>query len=195
MPPPTAAAEEGGSPRREEQVAPPAPPPSASSGNPLANVTSSLRRAGTQVKRLGRKILAETSSVLPGGYQSKDRAESGDGSGPNDRRDEDVDGADGASPGRKTAPRHRPRYLDLGPLDPRQSFLSAHAFADSADPPEGYVNVWQGNFRRWQKRWRWRRRQRQRQKKRNPYRKSKLWRRGLHRWKQTMRRRKRWRAS
>ena len=153
MPPSTAAAEEGGSPRREERVTPPAPPPNASSGNPLANVTSSLRRAGTQVKRLGRKILAETSSVLPGGYQSKDRAESGDGSGPNDRRDEDVDGADGASPGRKTAPRHRPRYLDLGPLDPRQSFLSAPAFADSADPPEGYVNVWQGNFRRWQKRW------------------------------------------
>ena len=53
MPPPTGAAEEGGSPPREARGAPPAPPPSASSGNPLASVTSSLRRAGTRVKRLG----------------------------------------------------------------------------------------------------------------------------------------------
>ena len=154
MPPPTAAAEEGGSPRREEQVAPPAPPPSASSGNPLANVTSSLRRAGTQVKRLGRKILAETTSVLPGGFQHKDRDKNGDGLfRPNDGRDDDdLDGADGSSPGSHSTPRpSRPRYLDLGPLDPRH--VLTNSSADSADPPEGYVNVWQGNFRRWQKRW------------------------------------------
>ena len=172
MPLPTGAAEEGGSPPREARGAPPAPPPSASSGNPLASVTSSLRRAGTQVKRLGRKILADTTSVLPGGFQSKDkggRSDSGrDGSGPNagwcDENDGERDGGHQKrlnSPGAnekttKTTPRarlSRPRYLDLGPLDPRHVLdIGAH-FADSADPPEGYVNVWQGNFRRWQKRW------------------------------------------
>ena len=172
MPPPTEAAEEGGSPPREARGAPPAPPPSASSGNPLASVTSSLRRAGTQVKRLGRKILADTTSVLPGGFQSKDkggRSDAGrDGSGPNagwcDENDGERDGGHQKrpnSPGAnekttKTTPRarlSRPRYLDLGPLDPRHVLDIGTHFAHSADPPEGYVNVWQGNFRRWQKRW------------------------------------------
>ena len=165
MPPPTGAAEEGGSPPREARGAPPAPPPSASSGNPLASVTSSLRRAGTQVKRLGRKILADTTSVLPGGFQSKDkggRSDAGrDGSGPNAGWCDENDGERLNSPGaneftKKTTPRarlSRPRYLDLGPLDPRHVLDIGTHFAHSADPPEGYVNVWQGNFRRWQKRW------------------------------------------
>ena len=157
MPPPTGSAEEGGSPPREERVPPPPPPPSASSGGPLSNVTSSLRRAGTQVKRFGRKILADTTSVLPGGFQSKDRGREGQSAhGAAVKRDDDADGADATSPGSKITPRKtnsRPRYLDLGPLDPRKVLQDSLRFADSADPPEGYVNVWQGNFRRWQKRW------------------------------------------
>ena len=157
MPPPTGSAEEGGSPPREERVPPPPPPPSASSGGPLSNVTSSLRRAGTQVKRFGRKILADTTSVLPGGFQSKDRGRDGlSAHGAAVKRDDDADGVDATSPGSKITPRKtnsRPRYLDLGPLDPRKVLQDSLRFADSADPPEGYVNVWQGNFRRWQKRW------------------------------------------
>ena len=54
MPLPTGAAEERRSPPREARGAPHAPPPSASSGNPLASVARASR-AGTQVKRLGRK--------------------------------------------------------------------------------------------------------------------------------------------
>ena len=141
----------GRSPPREARGAP-APPPSASSGNPLASVTSSLRRAGTQVKRLGRKILADTTSVLPGGFQSKDkggRSDSGrDGSGQDagwcDENDGERDGGHQErlnSPGaNEKTTKHaearlsRPRYLDLGPLDPRHVLdIGAH-FADSADP-------------------------------------------------------------
>jgi hypothetical protein len=109
------------------------------------------------VKRFGRKILADTTSVLPGGFQSKDRVRDGlSAHGAAVKRDDDTDGADATSPGSKITPRKtnsRPRYLDLGPLDPRKVLQDSLRFADSADPPEGYVNVWQGNFRRWQKRW------------------------------------------
>ena len=109
------------------------------------------------MKRFGRKILADTTSVLPGGFQSKDRGRDGPSAhGAAVKRDDDADGADATSPGSKITPRKtnsRPRYLDLGPLDPRKVLQDSVRFADSADPPEGYVNVWQGNFRRWQKRW------------------------------------------
>ena len=155
--PPRRAPRRRAGPPRARSGCPPPPPPSASSGGPLSNVTSSLRRAGTQVKRFGRKILADTTSVLPGGFQSKDRVRDGPSAhGAAVKRDDDADGADATSPGSKITPRitnSRPRYLDLGPLDPRKVLQDSLRFADSADPPEGYVNVWQGNFRRWQKRW------------------------------------------
>ena len=38
-----------------------------------------------------------------------------------------------------------------GRLDPRR--LRPTPYADHPTPPEGYVNVWVDNFRRWQKRW------------------------------------------
>ena len=57
-----------------------------------------------------------------------------------DDLDDDTDGADATSPGSKITPRKtnsRPRYLDLGPLDPRKVLQDSLRFADSADPLKG----------------------------------------------------------
>ena len=120
----------------------------STSGNPLANVTSSLRRAGTTVKRLGRKILADTTSVvLPKARNSESGSNKHNSNGWDTNDDENV----AISPSQNR--RSSKRYLDLGPLDPRRLRDGPTSETKSKEPPEGYVNVWQGNFRRWQKRW------------------------------------------
>jgi hypothetical protein len=143
----------------------PTAPASAGNGNPLSHVTSSLRRAGSTVKRLGRKILLDTTSVvLPERFNGR-HAEVGSRrvgtsnawettNGDNDR----TNGAASSPPSQLATRRVSKRYLDLGPLDPRRlreglAGSSGFGAERSKVPPEGYVNVWQGNFRRWQKRW------------------------------------------
>ena len=114
-------------------------------GSAVAQVTSGLRRAGTQVKRIGRKILGTAGQALPLPLGNRSGAPLLPDAGPwspprGSSAHTDDDGA--PTPGGKS------RY---GRLDPRR--LRPTPYADHPTPPEGYVNVWVDNFRRWQKRW------------------------------------------
>lgn len=114
-------------------------------GSAVAQVTSGLRRAGTQVKRFGRKILGTAGQALPLPLGNRSGAPLFPDDGPSSpprvsSAHMDDDGV--PTPGGKS------RY---GRLDPRR--LRPTPYADHPTPPEGYVNVWVDNFRRWQKRW------------------------------------------
>ena len=114
-------------------------------GSAVAQVTSGLRRAGTQVKRIGRKILGTAGQALPLPLGNRSGAPLFPDDGPLSpprvsSAHMDDDGV--PTPGGKS------RY---GRLDPRR--LRPTPYADHPTPPEGYVNVWVDNFRRWQKRW------------------------------------------
>ena len=162
MGPPPSPARPPGSPSKGAGADPDAP----SSGIPgfaaVAQVTSGLRRAGTQVKRMGRKILGSARdvplAVVSGNRHGARLFPSTSGTDAGDDPDEAVVdkflgfAPDSTAPGPSTpAAPDSSRKSRYGLMDPRR--LGASSYSETPDPPEGYVNLWCGDFRRWQKRW------------------------------------------
>ena len=114
-------------------------------GSAVAQVTSSLRRAGTQVKRIGRIAARQARRRSFRLRVDRSGAPRSDDDGPS------------SPPPRFQRAHGRRRSYPRGAraataaLDPRR--LRPTPYADHPTLPEGYVNVWVDNFRRWQKRW------------------------------------------